>query len=352
MTNRIVYYDYLRIAATVGVVVVHVSAQYWSSVELGSHEWNVLNTYDSLVRWVVPVFVLLSGALFLDPDRKVEIPKLYKKNILRLFVALVFWSAIYALNGYLQGNTLEKTVENFIAGHYHLWFLFMMIGLYIITPLLRKITESRDATKYFLAVSLVLTFLIPRALDFAMLAGNHYVVTVAQALDRAYANSSFHLTLGYSCYFVCGYYLSKFEIAPRARYLIYGLGILGFAATIFLTDAFSLRASEATQHFYNYFATNVMIEAVAVFVFAKYELSRIRVSDVVADKLSYLSKICFGVYLVHVLVLEKFRTVLGFDAMTFDPLVGVILLTAATVLVSGLISAVLNKIPVLSRYIV
>ena len=74
--QRVIYLDYLRIAATFCVVVLHISGQNWYTTSVNSFEWNVLNFYDSIVRWVVPIFVMISGALFLDNEKELSVNKL------------------------------------------------------------------------------------------------------------------------------------------------------------------------------------------------------------------------------------------------------------------------------------
>ena len=61
-------YDYLRVLASFGVIILHIAAKKFLSLSVYSNEWQVLNFYDSIVRWTVPVFVMISGALFLNRD--------------------------------------------------------------------------------------------------------------------------------------------------------------------------------------------------------------------------------------------------------------------------------------------
>lgn len=67
LTDRIVYYDFLRIISMFAVIVLHTAGERWSKVEVHSLAWNSFNFYDSIVRWAVPVFTMISGALFLAP---------------------------------------------------------------------------------------------------------------------------------------------------------------------------------------------------------------------------------------------------------------------------------------------
>ena len=67
--NRMVWPDVLRIIASVAVMLLHVSADNWGKADLRGLSWNVFNVCDSLTRWGVPVFVMVSGMMFLDAPR-------------------------------------------------------------------------------------------------------------------------------------------------------------------------------------------------------------------------------------------------------------------------------------------
>ncbi|MBR3027382.1 MAG: acyltransferase family protein [Bacteroidales bacterium] len=73
--NRVLYLDILRIMAIIAVVMLHVSAQRFY-VSFPSYEWEVRMFFNSMVRWGVPIFVMISGALFLDPQKKISLAKL------------------------------------------------------------------------------------------------------------------------------------------------------------------------------------------------------------------------------------------------------------------------------------
>lgn len=70
--NRVIYFDYLRIISVFAVIVLHISGQNWNGTDVSSFEWNVFNAFDSLTRWCVPVFVMISGALFLDKEQPLK----------------------------------------------------------------------------------------------------------------------------------------------------------------------------------------------------------------------------------------------------------------------------------------
>ena len=79
--QRIAYFDVLRILATFAVIVLHLSAQHWADTDVYSRAWQAFNLYDSAVRWAVPVFVMISGSLFLSGSQ--SIGPILKKNVSR-----------------------------------------------------------------------------------------------------------------------------------------------------------------------------------------------------------------------------------------------------------------------------
>lgn len=86
-----------RIIAILAVVLLHVSSRVITWSELGSNDWWYANLYDSLVRWCVPVFVMISGALLLAPEKAEPLGVFYKKRASRILSPLVFWSLFYML---------------------------------------------------------------------------------------------------------------------------------------------------------------------------------------------------------------------------------------------------------------
>ena len=66
--RRVIYFDILRIVAIFFVVFVHLAAQHWADVDVSSRAWFAFNLYCTTGKWSVPIFVMISGALFLGRD--------------------------------------------------------------------------------------------------------------------------------------------------------------------------------------------------------------------------------------------------------------------------------------------
>ena len=114
--KRVIYLDYLRILATFSVVVLHVAAQNWYDTPIQSAEWKIYNFYNSCVRWAVPAFVMISGALFLDPDKKIRTKDIFCKSIFRMILAYFFWAFIYAIGGIRAGQGWKDTANAILGG--------------------------------------------------------------------------------------------------------------------------------------------------------------------------------------------------------------------------------------------
>ncbi|MBQ7935571.1 MAG: acyltransferase family protein [Clostridia bacterium] len=339
--KRTVYFDGLRLLATFAVILLHICARPWETQSIDSAEWAIFNVLDSAVRWCVPLFVMLSGALFLNPDKEVRFKTLCRKNILRIATAFFFWSAIYTAIEWGRGLHLRDLPLSFLKGEYHMWFLFLIAGLYLFVPLLRKITCSKKRTEWFLVLTGAFLILIPRLLNFLGLLGAAVpflnVNTILMNINA--------VSFCYFFYFMLGHYLHQYDIAKDLRGVIYAFGFLGFAATAGLTFWHSQTVGMPSGMFFVYMSLGVMAMAVAIFIFGKYHFQK------GSAWLSAASGYSFGIYLAHILVLDLLEW-LGLTPMGLHPLLSVPLLGISVFLLSLLLSAVIHRIPVLKKYVV
>ena len=237
--------------------------------------------------------VMISGALLLDPEKEARIGS----RIRKVLIPLVVWSAVYASIDHYRGADGTKTIENFLAGHYHLWYLYMLIGLYLALPLLRKITRNEKHEAYFLILAFLFNFIIPQItgiLDLAAPAAGSLLETVTGKM-------SLQFVLGYSGYFVLGHWLHHRVLAKRDCIGIYLAGSLGFILTVILTFIVSVSAGHPEKLFFSYFSCNVLFASMAVFL----AFRQIRFTSGNAVWMKRLSDCSFGIFLIHPLILES-----------------------------------------------
>lgn len=344
--NRVLYFDCLRIAATLAVVVLHVCAENWYSMDAATFEWQVYNLGDGLVRWCVPIFVMISGALFLGRDISIE--QIHRKYILRILTAYLFWSALYAVVGIDGNSSIKSFIVSVIVGHYHMWFLPMIAGLYLVTPLVRKSICSDSLLKYFLLLALFFAILAPQAIK-ALEVFSDGLSIVAESL---FGDIGFHFCIGFVGYFVLGYFLSNVDLSKRVRMIIYALSILGFVSTIFGTYWLSVHTNGHSDYLYGDFTVNVLLESLGVFVFFKQVGGSVLIEGKAKQVITKLSKYSFGVYLVHPMILEFLDRLFGINTLMCNPIVAVVVVTLLVSICSVVVSSIINHVPFFKKYIV
>ena len=131
------------------VVLIHISALFYYKYKVYSYKWKIAYYYNGLSRFSVPIFFMISGALFLKVD--ISIKKIYNKYIKRLFIHLLIWSVIYSFSKIKFSKIhLKKFVILIIKGHYHLWYLFATIKLYAIIPISRVIARNEKLLENYI----------------------------------------------------------------------------------------------------------------------------------------------------------------------------------------------------------
>ncbi len=348
--TRIYAFDLLRIFAVLGVIMIHVAARQVVVKDLQSVEFLWGNLFHGITRFAVPVFIMLSGALMLDENKNMPAKKSFKYAGVMLAL-LIIWSFIYASFFYIfvpfnKGNDInvEKFINGFVYGHYHLWYLYMIIGLYLLVPILRTFVkkENKKQISYLLLISTVICFTIKFANFFLM----EYVVEkdwLTPLMDKI----KFPLVGVYLTYFIAGWYVVNIHIKKAYRIIIYLFGAIGAFLTVFLNWFYAQQGKnmQATFHFED--IVTVLLFGVAFFMFFYYALKD-RDFGKIKGVLTEMSKLTFGVYLIHVIVLYFVR----FYTIDFENAFEKIVVEfSVTAIISFIICFVLSKIPLVKKLI-
>jgi surface polysaccharide O-acyltransferase-like enzyme len=139
--RRMNYGDAIRIFGTIAVVIGHVADLRLFSQHVLDRDWWICNVWDGLTRWAVPVYIMLSGALLLDPARSEPPRDFYRKRLARLGVPLVFWTVFFMWFAVVYTGWKTWPVEWKLLAigkpYDHLHFIFRIAGLYFFTPMFR-----------------------------------------------------------------------------------------------------------------------------------------------------------------------------------------------------------------------
>ena len=346
------YFDFLRVLAAMAVVLIHVSCKGWVKIQIGSLGWWGATFWDGATRWAVPIFVMISGALMLNPEKKFSVKKLYSKNILRMVIIFAVWSILYILFSiFVLKNDFKgfvDVIKNFFGGYYHMWFIYMLIGLYIITPVLRVIVRRQTVMEYFLIVGILLSIILPGIKSlcdgYLLVEGNKIVGLVSSAIGSVTGSLGFKFAAGYVLYYVLGYWLSKIDIPKAIRCICYVLGICGLILTVLYTG----RVTILSQRLWGIFESAtpwVLAQAAALFIFARYHCERIGRNKIV-KKISFLS---LGIYLIHAGVIE-FLLLYVCPDIKYN-FVNILIMSGIVFAISALLTWIIKKIPLVKNIV-
>lgn len=339
--------DILRFLAMLSVIVIHVCGGVAKVLPTNSFDSIVITSLFSMITWCIPIFIMISGGLFLNSKKEILIKTIFTKYIKHFVIAFLFWTITYQAYYYAVALTNGDDTLNWkgiiyeaIAGPYHMWYLYMLAGLYVITPILRKITESKTTTEYFLAIFLIFSIL------------QNYGTTlpfIGDSISGIMDTVCLPIGVTYIGYFVLGYYLKNFNISCKLEYTLYALGIIMLISNCLVSDIYAIKGIDGTWSV-EYLMPNIVIESSAIYTFFVKRVSQIKFSEKIVKIFTKLTEYGFGVYLVHALVNELVGLT-GWSAVTISPFISVPLLTIVVYGLSLLITVLIRKIPVIGKNI-
>lgn len=336
------YISNLRNISTVMVIIIHTVADYIRFYNITDlNLWQISNFINSMVRFCVPIFFMISGATLLgkDEDLIVFISKRFK----RILLPFIFWVTIYFFI-YLEFNLLSFIdilkifLENLFRGaqySYHFWFIYTLLGLYLFLPILRKwiLNSSKYNVIYFIVIWGV-TLLI-----------NYKTQKYFPAIDLSYFSGS----IGY---LVLGYFIDKY-VSNYNKYNLYTSMIfilIGFMSTFFLSEFYSIKNNKFENFFYDYLSPNIALYSIGIFMLFKFKFNKVFKIGQFLDKNSY------GIYLIHVFILNIVEIVFKtFNIFIIDKplyfIFYIICVSFLTYSISLLIINTLSKIKILKSFI-
>ena len=337
--NRVYYLDMLKIFACFAVIMIHITAANWYTEEISSY-WLVNNTYNALSKWAVPLFVMVSGALFLSRD--IPLKKLFTKYIFRMLVLLFIWGMVYWCfsAGTISLAVLKDSLKKILSGkvYSHLWYLFMLVGLYLITPVIRGFVKSSDKQTIFYFIALL--FAIQIALPYATAK-----ISALDSLIKAFRISPLS---EYLLYYLAGYYISTAEIKKWKRIVLYSAALASMTAIVIISDVVSLRQG-SPYSIYGYFSIGTSLTAMALFLLMK-QAEGLLTNPKIRKAISFISPLTFGIYLLHFIVIKTLAK-FGINSNMINPVAGAPIASLIVFTVSGVIIYVLTKIPVVKKLV-
>lgn len=338
MKQRIPYLDFLRCLAILFVIVLHsitpviINPKFYSCTT-----WYLCMLINPLVRTGVPLFFMISGYLLLSRSSTGHFSPFYQHNIPKLLIPLTAWNLIYYWIEVDRTQTpfrLQDFFTRFLQQGvgYHMWFIYTLLGIYLLCPFLKRIVDHCTSRQLVLLLGIIL-----------------FPTTLRPLLNQVLP-ISLHLfnplLEGFLGYVLLGYLLGNLSFHKPARWLIYLGGGLGYAACLLGNLAQASPQSISLPMNGGYMLNHYLLAA-ALFVFFRtcFETYAPQLAKL-SLPLEKASNLTFGMYWVHVAILDFLSVSFGSDVPLFTWLA---VQTCLTILLSFLFSAVLSAIPVLRR---
>jgi surface polysaccharide O-acyltransferase-like enzyme len=333
----------LRLIALYAVIILHCSSPLLMQYgKVPGTDWWTADFLNALTRFAVPVFVMITGALLLH--REYEIGDFLKKRLTRVVVPFLFWSLVYIwYSRYNEEITFGsdawvniKQVLHLLkyGSAYHLWYVYMLIGLYFFIPVLSKFVRNASEKEilYFLIIWVAV-----------MLITQPYLSRYNPSVDM-------HYFAGFAGYLVLGHYLAfkDFNVKHLRLWMI-----LLFVFSIALIALGSWLIIQYPKWpgtmFYEPVNPAVVMLSAGIFIVVKFSVPK--VSPIVIRIRDFAGKYTYGIYLSHALVLYFLDDLLGISYKLCTPIIAIPLTALICFFISLLLVWMISKIPFVGKLV-
>lgn len=238
-------FDAIRLFATVAIVLLHTAANGVNRLVSGSPDWWLANLIDSACRAGVPLFLMLSGALLLNRTHQ-SATQFYHNRLQKLALPVLLWSLFYLLWSALKAQikqqpySFETAADQLLAGapYFHLWFIYMLAGVYLLLPPLRQFWQQLTPSQQTLFCWLAL--LLQQSLH-----GLYFLLALPEPPWPLWA-------LGYLPYLLLGAWLTRPQQEKPATPLLSGAALLVLISASALLYHWQRDAGLSEPFYYSY----------------------------------------------------------------------------------------------------
>lgn len=322
------YIDVLRCLATIAVVFYHCGPD--SSSGILSYQ-----LIELLLNWCVPIFLMITGSIFLCDDKEYTITEMWKRTA-RFLGIIVVWGLVYNVISLtlIEGfsfKIIPKSLIMIICADttyaYQFWYLYLLVGLYLVLPIIKpwmdtilaKSKPNAEIYWYYIFI-LFVSIIIPNILKIANYTGSFW-------------KGAFSIYSGFGFYLLCGAWIRRWGLQKIER-LILLLSVIGIGSFIiynFLNNVFE-------NNFCLYGYTTYFTWAVSVLLFDTVrKIDFEKCNKKISLFFHLLSEYSLGIYIFHPMVLQIFREV-GLRYEDINPWLFPLIIVPITIFVCILIT--------------
>lgn len=316
--------SYTRILSCFAIVLLHslfASTVYYGDAMSGADRTAEM-AVEHMLMWAVPCFLMVTGALQLDPERTLTTGKLIG-YIRRAALALVIFTFLFQVLDYLQGEettVITGWIRNLFMGRSwpHMWYLYLLIGLYLMLPFYKMITERASERQILYLIILLIVF-----------------VSIIPMLQSAGVECGFYIPTGiiYPVYLFMGFLLHRKKLPVE-----YGIGIFAVCSAVILT--LTLFGSEETSAlFSDYASVTVIGQSAGMFIIMDH------MTKPLGRFAAGLDRCTFGIYLIHMIGVKAVMKWVGFDPYAGSAIVNFAVMSILFFAGAYAVTLAIRKIP-------
>ncbi len=325
------YLDILRWIAISAVVMLHVVSGIADTIpeQMTVEQQIIYEMIKNMMTVGVPVFLMISGSLFLNPEKEIGIEKILKRYVPRILLALFLFGVPYAIMELIaqEGSfSWMMVIRGFfltLSGNTwaSMWYLYELVGIYLLTPFIKLAVNygGKRFVEYGLALSFLFSMLFP---FIEQIFGLHIGIV-------------YQLSGVYLFYYVLGCYLHQ-----------YGTFNWRWCAGLFTVLECIIILNQVMGLGMEVQYNSLVTAAASAFLFLTFRNLKKGNAG-----LSAKGNVCFGIYLVHTFFLNVFYKLFHITPLEVG-YSGILLFWILVFGLSLVTSEITQKIPVLRKYVV
>ena len=333
MKKRILWIDLLRITGIIGVMLMHIVGNTKNTFgNLQEQANNIYSFICIIAEYAVPLFIMISGAMFLRKGI-ISYKEMFNKYIKKIIISLIFFGTIMIIieefytTKTINTSIIKTIIIKLLTGDLwaHMWYLYLIIGLYLITPVLTRITNNIEKKEFtiFLTILFILTIILN---------------TINNYLNIIIIFNSISIS-GYIFYYFYGYYLYKYDISKKYKIITYLLSFLSFICILFIVK-------NKPDTLLEYTSFIPFIISSSIFISLKNNQF-----NKCTKLITSIGTHSYGIYIIHQFYINIIYKFIKLKYIIYHPYIGIILYFIVIFTCSYLTIFILKKFKIIDKYL-
>ena len=346
--KREVWIDVLKIISAFAIILIHLSGSIYGDFLDNINQWYNALYLNSITRFAVPCFWMVSGIFIID--KRDSVMEVFSKRLPKIIIPLVFWSICYIVVDKITWGKDSNVIMEILTIPFehkagHLWYIYQLVGLYLLTPIINLVYEktSKGIKIYFITITLI----IPGFFDMILKLCNYSKIEVLSINWNKVGFAEIALV------FLGKLLIDEMKNKQIRRLWCYIGMMLGFSATVVCSYCISVKNNKPYFNMFDQIHLPVVILGISVFMlFYSYRTKFNNLTSKVKVDILKLSKLTMGVYFMHMLPANFVRNIMNTQVIIKSNILIVILEAVMCYIISIVYCYLISKVPYIKKLVV